>query len=406
MNRQPNEFLSILFIVPTDYGRLVDKGVAPMILERDEGGFWGKVFTVHPYASRTQVLALNETHQLIEFGPDYPFSFLPFRFGLILNYLLKPLIVTIVLIRLIQREHIDVIRATDPFWCGIYAWAAGKMTSIPFCISIHADYDKCYRLDGKKKGIPFSNKILEKFVLPRADLVMPIREYIAQKTLKHGISKDRIRVIPHGLDLNMFLSCKNGETTIRKRYGIDSEVKIISFVGRLVKENYVYDVIEMALHLSKVRDDFVILVVGDGPEHGKMKSLVEKYNLSNIVRLTGFQPRKEAIYVRCCSYLALSLMGGFSLIEACIAGCPVISYDVEWHHELVKNGETGFLIKENDLEALIRAVNYLLDHPSKAEEMGTMARKLAIARHDISTTSEVKINCYRELLTESIEKMK
>jgi len=40
-------------------------------------------------------------------------------------------------------------------------------------------------------------------------------------------------------------------------------------------------------------------------------------------------------------------MGGFSLIEAYAAGRPVVSYDVEWHSELVKNNETGFLIPES-----------------------------------------------------------
>ena len=81
-----------------------------------------------------------------------------------------------------------------------------------------------------------------------------------------------------------------------------------------------------------------------------------------------------------------------------MAGCPVVSYDVEWHHELVKNGQTGFLIAENDLGALTQAIAYLLDHPKEAGEMGAKARQLAMVRHDISYTSEVKRKCYRELL--------
>jgi len=388
--------LSLIFITPGDYAALLEKGVASMILERDEGGFFKKVFNVHPHASQTQTLDLSEVHQLIEFGPDYPFSSLNFKFGKILNYFIKPLSMIKALVHLIRRERVDLIRATDPFWCGFYAWAASKLTGIPFCVSIHADYDKCYRLDGKKNGIPLLYKILERFVLSRAQLVMPIREYLAQKILNKGVSQERIRVIPHGVDIEIF---QHGETDdIQKNFRIDPGKKVISFVGRLANENYIYDMIELTKRLSKLRKDFIVLLVGDGPEREKLEALVLEYKLSSLIMFTGFQPREKVISIRLQSSLALCLMGGFSLIEACVSGCPSISYDIEWHYELVKNGKTGFLIKENDLDGLTEAVVYLLDHPYEAQEMGTMARKLAIARHDISSTSEVKRNCYRELL--------
>lgn len=387
---------SILFIVNSDYMSLVEKGVVDMILERDERGFFGKVFTVHPYASRTQALSLNETHELIEFGSDYPFSFLNFKFGRLANHFFKVVWVIRNLVNLVKVEHIDLIRAIDPYWCGFYAWVVTKQTALPFCISIHADYQKCYALQGKKWGVPLLLKILEKLVLRRATMVMPIRQYLASKLGKKGVKSDRIRVIPHGIQKELFT--RQEVKGALDPFQIPPEKKILSFVGRLSRENYVYDLIELARRLSKIRDDFVILLVGDGPERERLKTLVKEYNLSTIVRLTGFQPRQTAIYVRYCSFLALCLMGGFSLIEACAAGCPVISYNVEWHYELVRNGETGFLVKENDLNALTQAIIYLLDHPAEAKEMGVRAQKLAFSRHDILQTSEVKKNCYRELL--------
>ncbi len=107
-----------------------------MILERDKGGFFGKVFTAHPYASRTQILTLNETHRLIEFGPGYPFSFLNFKYGRLANHFLKVAWVIRELVNLAKVEHIDLIRAIDPYWCGFYAWAVSKQTCLPFCISV------------------------------------------------------------------------------------------------------------------------------------------------------------------------------------------------------------------------------------------------------------------------------
>jgi len=388
--------LSLIFITPGDYVSLIAKGVAPMILERDEGGFFKKVFNVHPYASQTQSLNLNETHRLIEFGRDYPFSFLNSNLGKKVNYLFKPLWIVNALIFLVKTEHIDMIRATDPFWCGFYAWVVSKLTHIPYCISIHADYNKRYRLAGRKGGIPLLFKILEKFVLPRAQLVMPIRESLGQKLLDKGVNRERIRVIPHGISTHDFM--RGDVENIKESFGIPSDKKLLSFVGRLAKDNYVYDLIELARRLSETRSDFVILLVGDGLERGRLEELIQKYHLSSFVMFPGFQPKERVISIRRQSLIALSLMGGFSLIEACAAGCPIISYDVEWHYELVENGRTGFLVKENNLEALTHAVSYLLDHPAEAEEMGVRAQKLAFSRHDISKTSEMKKNYYRELL--------
>jgi len=388
--------LSILFIVPSDYTSLLAKGVIHLILERDERGFFKKVFSAHPYASRTQTLALNETHQVIEFGPNYPCSILNFKYGRIINYLLKPALIIKVLTNLIKREHIDVIRATDGFWCGFYAWAVSKLAGIPFCISIHTNYERYFRQIGRKRGMPLLFKMFERFTLPRAHLVMPIREHIVQGMLSMGVDPNRICVIPHGISTEEFLIPENVE--IFERFGIPLGKKVISFVGRLARDNYVYDIVEVTRRISMMRSDFIVLLVGDGLEHNGLKSLVQEYGLSSIVMFTGFQPRDIVISIRSRSLMSLCLKGGFSLIESCVAGCPSISYDIEWHYELVKNGETGFLIEESNLDAVTEAVIYLLDHPEQAREMGAKARKLAIARHDLSHTTEVKRNYYRKLL--------
>ena len=79
MTRLQEQGFSILFIVPSDYISLQDKGVASMIFERDESGFFNKAINIHPSALKTQDIDLNETHRLIEFGSDYPYRFLNFR---------------------------------------------------------------------------------------------------------------------------------------------------------------------------------------------------------------------------------------------------------------------------------------------------------------------------------------
>jgi glycosyltransferase involved in cell wall biosynthesis len=169
-------------------------------------------------------------------------------------------------------------------------------------------------------------------------------------------------------------------------------------VGRLSRQKYVYDALEVARRLAQRRDDFVLIFVGDGEERKGLEALVEKEGLFPKVRMVGFQSNERVAAILHQSYLAFCLLAGFSLIEACASGIPVVCYDIEWHKELIKNRETGFIIKEGDFDALTETVAYLLDHHEEAKRMGSKARELVVARHGMSHTSEIKRTCYRELL--------
>lgn len=394
---------SILFIVSSDYDSLLKKGVASMILERDEGGFFEKVFNFHPYASKTQTLTLNERHRLIELGPDYSCYFSPkYEFGRILNLILRIALIIKTLVSLARREHIGVIRATDPFWCGFYAWVVSRLTGIPFCVSIHADYDKCYRLDGRKGGTPLLLKILERFILPRAQLVMPISEYLGRLVKNHGVASERIRILPHGVNVERFLHPQH--INLANKFLIPNDKKILCMVGRLSREKYVYDALEVVSRLVQRRDDFIFVFVGDGEERKGLELQVQKRRLSSNVKIVGFQSNDSVAAILNQSYLAFCLLAGFSLIESCVAAVPAVCYDIEWHTELIKNGENGFIVREGDLDALTERVIYLLEHPEETKKMGSRARERAITKCNVLHTSEVKKNCYRELLSHRVSK--
>lgn len=177
--------------------------------------------------------------------------------------------------------------------------------------------------------------------------------------------------------------------------------RVVSFVGRLSKENYVYDILEIASRIIEKRQDVVFLMIGEGPERAGLRRACHTMGLNGSVRFLGFQPRERIPDFRMISEINLCLMAGFSLIEACASGRPVISYAVEWHDELVKNGETGYLLPEHDVEGAARAILDLLEDPDKAGEMGENARRLAFERHSLERASWIKIDCYEALIQET-----
>ena len=307
---------------------------------------------------------------------------------------------------LYYKYDILLIRAWDPYLCGLWACILSFFLDVPFCVSIHSDYDKCFELD-PLHGAPTLlgsrrlAKRLEKFVLHKADLVMPIREHLAEQVVCLGVAPERVKVIPHGIDLTPFEGeMSDGEKDeCRRRFSVPEGKHIVSFVGRLSRENYVYDIIEMVRLLRNKREDFALIMAGGGNEERALKKLIESdEELKGHVRLTGFISHEEAIKLRRISDVNLVLMGGFSLIEACASGKPVVAYDVEWHNELIRHGETGSLVPEGDVEGLVSAVDELLSNPEKGVEWGEKARRLAFDRHSLEAAMAVKRECYRELL--------
>lgn len=402
MTSPENNRPHIMFLVPADYDALERKGVLHMIHERSEGGVFRRVVTVHPLAKYTRCIRLDDVHVVYEFG----LNGLPLAARWpVLKRLLAPVYLVWLLARLqelIKSESIHLIRATDPYFMGVVGWILSYKYGVPFCVSIHADYDKRYELDGAK-GAPTIlgsrrlAKRVERFVLSRAPMVMPIRESLAEYAVKSGARPETIRVIPHGIDLEPFRRLLPEDA--RESLGLPENVRLLSFVGRLSKENYVDDMLAMVKSLAETRDDFVLVMAGGGNEEQRLREEVANDPvMQKHVRLLGFLPRERAILLRRISDVSLCLMGGFSLIEACAAGRPVISYDVEWHHELVRDGETGFLLPEHDIDALVKAVNRLLDQPRLARKMGEQARTLAFDRHEAGKASAVKVRCYQELL--------
>lgn len=385
----------ILFLVPEDYAALQAKGITHMILERDEKGFFEKVITVHPIAYKTQVIKLNKQHTLYEFNLRK--LFYPTFYGLLMPFLpIKFLIMIFHLLRVIRSEKIDLIRATDPYLMGLIAWILSRITGIPYCISIHSDYPLVFALNpqtGFKKLLRTVARWIPDFVSPRAHMMLPISGYL-KRVISNRVKDDHIKVIYHGIDFQF-----EPESDLKKKFNLPDNKKIISYVARLSNDNYVNDILKTMEKLLKIRNDFILVMVGGGELEEHIKQwIAQQPGREQSLYLLGFQPNHIGRSIRYISDISLCLMSGFSLIEAAAAETPLISYDIEWHYELVTSHVTGFLVREHDLDNLTKSICYLLDHPHEAMAMGKNARKIAMERHELKQTMHEKQLCYSNLI--------
>ena len=121
-----------------------------------------------------------------------------------------------------------------------------------------------------------------------------------------------------------------------------------------------------------------LYLLGDGEEKGKILNLIREYNLQNNVIITGFvSPDKvEEYMLKSDIYLMTSISECFPmvLLEAYSMGLPVISYDIlSGPKEIVKSGETGYLISNRDINVMAKKINELLYDKEKLKLFGKNA---------------------------------
>lgn len=394
---------SLLFISSSDFDAISAKGVVGMIAERSEGGYFDKVISVHPLATKSRTIQIDESHELVEFGFDSLLGGARWR---LLRLAYAPLYVVRAVLgirRLIRKNQIDIVRASDPYWAAAIGWLATRGLRTKFVISLHADWDHLDRLD-PKHGAPklFKSrrlaKSLERFLLPRAAFVLCIRRSLFDCALASGAQEATLRLIPHGVDLSAF----NPNSTTRTKRN-DGAEKTVCFIGRVSRENYIDDVFQVGRRLAEDGNG-ALDIVGDGPEIDRLRSEADlDPQMSHHLRFWGFVPRSEALRLRMQADVNLVPMGGFSLIEAAASGRPVVAYDTQWHSELIEDGVTGRLVAEGDVDGLHQAIKELLEDAQLAEKYGKTARERAFQRHDLKIVYERRADVYAEILGDCAE---
>ena len=192
--------------------------------------------------------------------------------------------------------------------------------------------------------------------MSRASLVLSVSEHLKRHIETYGI-RGRFKVIPNMVNTDIFYP----SPTRRKGRG----KKNILLVTTLNPKKGVPYLLRALSKVMEVRSDFVLDIVGDGPNRSEYEALTKELGLDDTVRFHGLKLLGEVAQLmrNCDFFVQASLWETFGVvyIEAMACGKPVIATDIGGPDEII-TADTGILVPPRDIKALAEAIEYMLDN--------------------------------------------
>ena len=213
------------------------------------------------------------------------------------------------------------------------------------------------------------------------DLFLAIGSTVAADAIRLGIAPpDRIRVVPSSVDTDIPLTTPESRRAARDLLGLPHDALVVGTVGRLDFQKAPEHFVEAARRISNPRARFVW--VGSGEMHDAVRRQAEQAGLGDRLLLTGERPDVPALLPALDLFAMSSRYEGIpcAMVEAMLAGIPVVATAVNGVPEVVLPGQTGLLVRAGDPGSLARAVEHALAHPEERLRWARGARALVETR--------------------------
>ena len=277
----------------------------------------------------------------------------------------------------IQREKFTEIIISTPGPVGLTALLAAKMLNLQTSGIYHTDFPQYIRILTEDSFLESMAWRYMHWFYGQLDTVFVNSEEYRQSWIKHGFDPAKLKILPRGLDTELFHPARREPEFFEKFGEHNGEIRLL-YVGRISREK---DLDLLAAAYRRLRDEGLpvqLFVVGHGPySEAFAKSLPEAI-------FTGYLTGNElaAAYASADIFVFPSTTDTFGnvILEAQACGLPVVVSDSGGPKELVQDTANGLITKSHDEEDFARAIRALVTNPALRERMGKSARNSVIDR--------------------------
>lgn len=304
-----------------------------------------------------------------------------------------------------RAERVDLLHAHSPVLNGLPAIWAGRRLGLPVIYEVRTFWEDAAVNHGTyaEGSLRYrTTRMLETIAVKQADRVVAICEGIRSELLRRGVSRDRITVVPNGVD-GEWLEPRERAGTLAARLGLGAG-PVFGYVGSFSHYENLPFLVRAAPEFLRPFPSGRLLVVGGGRDESALRRAALEVGPGVI--LAGRIPHDQVrdIYTL-LDVLVLprrrirltELVTPLKPLEAMAMGKPVLASDIGGHAELIRDGETGVLFRTDDRESLIAEAVRLGEHPLLRQRLGGEGRRFVEAERTWDRVVAGYLDVYRSV---------
>ena len=289
--------------------------------------------------------------------------------------------------RIIKEEKIDLLHAHiwNPASCR-YAFSAASRAKIPIVTTEHDPFE-----------LSFLKNLIKKRSLKKTNRVVTVSA-ANQKILRelYPEEKNKFIVIPNGIDTTWWHSQFLRFTDLDRRkikeelFLAHENSLIIISVAELHERKGLKYLIEAIPEVAAKFPNIKLVLVGEGPERPELEKLIKKLGIENHVILTGRQKEIPKL-LKCADIFVLPSKReafGLVLLEAMIAGLPIIASDTGGIPEIIENKKNGILVEPENSGKIATALIALISHPEKRKKLAAAGAEIVHEKFEAKKMAE------------------
>jgi glycosyltransferase involved in cell wall biosynthesis len=213
-----------------------------------------------------------------------------------------------------------------------------------------------------------------------------------------GATEEKVFIATNTVDTSFFETATNE----CRQSILNDGLNHFLYLGYLVPRKNVGLLIEIANELKQKRNDFCIDIIGDGESREQLELKVKNLDLCEFVKFHGFKQKNELpSYFANTKALLFQTdfdIWGLVLNEAMAAGVPCLSSaNAGASSDLIQNGHNGFVVDYENKADIIEKINFIIENPEKAAEMGKRASEFMHANANVSVCAKGFVNAIKSI---------
>lgn len=286
--------------------------------------------------------------------------------------------------RIFKHENFDIVQYSTRnagTYAAVAAWMAGIKTRL------YCQWGMMFiALKGWKRKLLWAD---EKLIVNLSTVVESESFSMFNTAIEHGIyTSEKASVIWNGsacgVDISKYILENKvaWRKEVRDELGISDEARVFGYCGRITRDkglNELFSGFRRVVEDENRKVDTYLMIIGRD-DHAETidPELFAWAKSCPFVKFTGYTTNVPKYYSALDVFTSLSYREGFGLvvIEAAAMGVPGIVSDALGQRDTIEHMKTGYLVRTHNVDDVVDAMNYYIEHPEKCVEQGATARKV------------------------------